>query len=208
MNKTLIAIAIIFSIGLIGAFALFLQYNRYDLSDAGGGTVYKIDRKTGRTWMVVANKEVDVLPESQESSKEEAKTPAMDLGKAAFHVDYFIKSTLVDRVKKSKALSPDVTVEAFIGSQISALNRPLDLRGWDAVEKGPALWLVSYTYDLGQGAQGYYFEVNTQNGEVRSASADAKLQEKYALGCENFLCRPRPAEEAKKQPSPAANGKK
>ena len=106
MNKTLISIAAIFSVCLLGAFALFLQYNRFDLAHIGAGTLYKIDRKTGRTWMVVANREVDVLPEAREAAKESKEQP-IDLGKAAFRVDYFIKSALVERVKKSKALVPD-----------------------------------------------------------------------------------------------------
>ncbi len=207
MNKTLISIAAIFSVGLLGAFALFLQYNRFDLANVGAGTIYKIDRKTGRTWMVVANREVDILPEEHESAKD-SKERSLDLGKAAFRVDYFIKSALVDRVKKSKALVPDVTVEAFIGSQVSKLNRPLDLRGWDAVEKAPAprrrdsqsaseldvlkgdsaLWMVSYTYDLGQGFQGYYFEVDPKSGDIHAVSANPRLQEKYGVHCETFLC--------------------
>ena len=179
--------ATIFSICLLGAFALFLQYNRYDLTDAGSGTVYKIDRKTGKTWMVVANKEVDVLADVPESAGGNKALP-IDLGKAAFRVDYFIKSAVVDRVKKSKALGPQVTVEALIGSQISKLDRPLDLHGWDAVEKAPALWLVSYTYNLGQGPQGYYFETDTRTGSVQAVSADAALQQKYGVTCEDFLC--------------------
>ncbi len=187
LHKTLIAMAAIFSIGLLGAFALFLQYNRYDLTDAGSGTVYKIDRKTGKTWMVVANKEVDVLADAHETAAENKAHP-MDLGKAAFRVNYFIKSTVIDGVKKSKALGPEVTVEALIGSQISKLNRPLDLHGWDAIEKAPAVWLVSYTYDLGQGPQGYYFEIDTRTGSVQAISADVALQQKYGVTCQNFLC--------------------
>lgn len=201
MNKTLIALAAIASICLVGAFALFLQYNRYDLAEAGAGTVYKIDRKTGRTWMVVANKEVDVLPQEQEQGQA-AKAPAIDLGKAAFRVNFFIKSAVIDRVKKSKALVPEMTVEAFIGSRVSQLNRPLNLQGWDAAEKSPALWLVSYSYDLGQGPQGYYFEADTRSGDVRALSGDSELQQKYGISCENFLCFQKPP--ASTLPKPAA----
>ena len=129
---------------LVGAFALFLQSNRFGLADAGSGAVYKIDRKTGKTWMVVGNREVDVLSSSQQqAATSEDKSDALDLGKAAFRGNYFVKATVVDLVKKSKALGPDFTVETFVGSKVSKLNRPIELKGWTPEEVAPALWLVS-----------------------------------------------------------------
>ncbi len=184
----MIAIAAIFSAAIIGAFALFLQSNRYDLAEAGAGAVYKIDRKTGRTWMVVGNKEVDVLASGQQDTPVPDAGQGLDLGKAAFRVNYFVKATLIDLVKKSHALGRDFTVETFIGSKVSKLNRPIELKGWEAQEKAPASWLVSYTYDMGSGLQGYYFEVDAKAGNVRAVSGDPELETKYGLHCTELLC--------------------
>lgn len=177
---------------LIGAFALFLQSNRFGLADAGSGAVYKIDRKTGRTWMVVGNREVDVLSSAQQSAaSSESKNDTLDLGKAAFRGNYFVKATVVDLVKKSRALGPNFTVETFIGSKVSKLNRPIELKGWTADEVAPALWLVSYTYDMGEGLQGYYFEADARSGQVRVVSGDLDLENKYNLQCRELMCKTR-----------------
>ena len=174
---------------LVGAFALFLQSNRFDLADAGSGAVYKIDRKTGRTWMVVGNREMDVLSSVQQTdASSESKNDSLDLGKAAFRGNYFVKATVVDLVKKSKALGPDFTVETFIGSKVSKLNRPIELKGWTPEEVSPALWLVSYTYDSGEGLQGYYFEADARSGQVRVAAGDLDLENKYNLQCKELMC--------------------
>jgi len=186
-------VAAIFSVALVGAFALFLQSNRFGLADAGSGAVYKIDRKTGRTWMVVGNREVDVLSSDQQSApSSESQNGALDLGKAAFRGNYFVKATVVDLVKKSKALGPDFTVETFIGSKVSKLNRPIELKGWTPEEISPALWLVSYTYDLGEGLQGYYFEADARSGAVRVVSGDLDLENKYNLQCRELMCKTKP----------------
>lgn len=193
INKTLIAIAAIFSIALVGAFALFLQSNRFGLADAGSGAVYKIDRKTGRTWMVVGNREVDVLSSDQQSTaSSEPRNDALDLGKAAFRGNYFVKATVVDLVKKSKALGPDFTVETFIGSKVSKLNRPIELKGWTPVEVSPALWLVSYTYDIGEGLSGYFFQADARSGQVRVVAGDLDLENKYNLVCRELMCKTKP----------------
>jgi len=184
---------------LTGSFALFLQYNRFGLADAGSGAVYKIDRKTGKTWMVVGNRELDVLSSEPQNSGEDTAHPQVDLGKAAFRGNYFVKATVIDLVKKSKAVGPDLTVETFVGSKVSKLNRPIELQGWTAEETAPAVWLVSYTYDMGAGIQGYYFEADARSGKVRVVSGDLALENKYNLQCSELMCKARSSDTDKPQ---------
>lgn len=139
--------------------------------------------------MVVGNKEVDVLSSDQTNALS-APGSQFDLGKAAFRGNYFVKATLIDLVKKSRALGPDYTVETYIGSKVSKLNRPLELKGWNADEKAPAIWLVSYTYNMGEGPAGYYFEVDAKSGNVQTAAGDPGLEKKYGLQCSALLCQP------------------
>ncbi len=191
MNKTLVAVTIVFCAGVLGAFALFLQYNRYQLTQASIGAVYKIDRRTGRTWIVVANREVDVLEGGNRSAAPaESGSPAIDLGKAAFQVNQFVKLTLVERVKKTVIPELGVSVEAYIGSRIAELTRPIELVGWDAEEKKTGVWVVSYRYSEGKGAKGYYFEVEAAGGGVQFIAQDTELEKFYGLECKKTLCAP------------------
>ena len=189
MSKTLVAMTIIFCAGVLVAFALFLQYNRYQLTEAGSGSVYKIDRKTGRTWIVVANREVDVLADSGGTASGAA--PSLDLGKAAYRVNQFVKFTLAERVKKTVIPEQGVTVEAYTGARIAGLTNAIELIGWDAEERKPGVWLVTYLYDEGGGPQGFYFEVEAAGGQVRFISQGSELEGLYGLNCKETLCMPR-----------------
>ncbi len=192
MSKTLVAMTLIFCAGVLGAFALFLQYNRYQLTEAGSGSVYKIDRKTGRTWIVVANREVDVLAGGERDVS--GKTPSLDLGKAAYRVNQFVKFTLAERVKKTVIPEQGVTVEAYTGARVAGLTSAIELIGWDAEEKKPGVWLVTYLYNEGAGPKGFYFEVEAAGGQVRFISQGSDLEGLYGLDCKETLCMPRKQE--------------
>lgn len=52
MNKTAIWTVAIIVVGLVLGFYIYSQNTRYYIQAAASGVAYKIDRKTGRTWLL------------------------------------------------------------------------------------------------------------------------------------------------------------
>jgi len=53
MNKTVIGVVVILSVAaLIGLF-LYTESTRYEVVGVGRGGAYKVNRKTGETWLLV-----------------------------------------------------------------------------------------------------------------------------------------------------------
>ena len=58
----------------------------------------------------------------------------------------------------------------------------LQIFGWKAEKQDDQTYLVSYTFDNGDGVIGIYFEVNLVAEIVRNIKGDSELEKKYNFG--------------------------
>jgi len=73
MNKTILWVVAIIAIGLILGFYIYSQNTRYYIQSTASGAGYKIDRKTGRTWVIYGGSEHLVESSDEAKSKKEGK---------------------------------------------------------------------------------------------------------------------------------------
>ena len=163
MNKTFVwAIALVLFAGLIG-FYIYSQNTRYYLQSAGKGIAYKIDRKTGKTWLIAGGREILVESSSSKINRQSPEEKAIELA------------------KNSYALGGDLTADAQIKSWLQDQKGTLKVYGWKTRKIDEQTYLVSYTFDKGKGRIGYFFEVNLMADIVRRVSGNANLEKKYGL---------------------------
>ncbi len=64
MKKTAIGITLIVAVALLVGYYMYLQNNRYTIVGAGR-FAYKIDKKTGKTWLIAGTREKPVMPKGK-----------------------------------------------------------------------------------------------------------------------------------------------
>lgn len=117
---------------------------------------------------------VTVQPAAQQSSPER-KSDAPDLG-ADKTPEWAIES-----IKKSHALDRTSTVDALMIKWTQENSDRLKFIGWMAKKVDERSFLVSYTATDGVTPKGFYFEINTENGEIRNIAGNTELQQKYGV---------------------------
>jgi hypothetical protein len=145
------------------AFWIHLQTTRYHILPSQKGLMYKIDRKTGKIWVISGSTE---HPVSEEGKKLSPKEKAISL------------------VKKSYGVigQPSASTETNIRWSMQKIKGDLNIIGWRARKVSDGSYFVSYTYDKGEGEDGYFFEVNLPSKVVRNVVGDTVLELKYGLG--------------------------
>jgi hypothetical protein len=153
-------------------FCIFLFGNRYELVRKPGDeeAMYKIDRRTGRMWLVGENQTEDVngvIPPSKSSP-----LSPEDEAIALVRSDLFILPS---------AVSPSTT-ENSIRDALGHKKGTLRIHGWRARKIDDQTYLVGYVYDEGPNSQvnGWLFEVNRTANIVRNVVGDPDLEKKYA----------------------------
>lgn len=73
MNKTVVWTVAIIVVGLVFGIYIYSQNTRYYIQSSAIGNAYKIDRKTGRTWMVAGGHERLVKGSHEAKPKEAGK---------------------------------------------------------------------------------------------------------------------------------------
>jgi hypothetical protein len=145
-------------------FHLHLEANRFVLVPGGReALVYKLDRRTGEVWMVIATMTHRVEnPDSKQGSNEER---AIRLAKFFRLAD----STL--------------DLDTRMRRRLTAREGPLRVYGWKARKVGEQVYLASFTFDEGEGTEerGLYVEVNLLGEIVRLVNGDAALEENYGV---------------------------
>jgi hypothetical protein len=161
VNKTVLGIILIVAITAIVGFYIYSENTRYYMQPTGEGIVYKIDRKTGKTWIILGPEER--LIESPNMSPESPEYKAIRL------------------VKDSHVLERNERTEGAIKDVMERKKGNLQITGWEGKKINDQIYLVSYTYDAGYGAVGWFFEVNLVSDIVRMVIGDIELEEKYGL---------------------------
>jgi len=154
-------------IGLLTAcLFVYLRGDRYSLvAQAGeGGKVYKIDRHTGRVWLIDYGFSIEI---NEQADRKASTTPEEEA------------------ITLAKVYSPPGTSSSTadtIHNWLEAKKGTLRIYGWKARKVDDQTYLVGYTFDEGPGTNvgGWVFEVNLEAGFVRSVKGDQELEKKYA----------------------------
>jgi hypothetical protein len=143
-------------------FSFYAESNRYSLVKGPDGELYKIDKRTGRTWKIIDYVAIEVKQNNLDGSKQTPEQEAIWLA----NLD---------------GISPagDPTVEGFANGMLRNLKGPLRVEGWNAKRLDDQTYMVSYVYDLGVPPNirtaGWVFEVNLQAHIVRDVTNDPEL---------------------------------
>jgi hypothetical protein len=160
----------ILSAALLVAAILFVvaRENRYEIlvQPDQDGVIYKLDKRTGRMWLVSENETEDVngvIPPSK--SPVSPETEAI----AKVRTDSFV-------------LPGGLTTESTIEDALRHKRGILHIYGWRARRIDDQTYLVGYLYDEGPNTQvnGWLFEVNRTADILRNVIGDPDLEKKYA----------------------------
>ena len=163
MNKTIVwTVTIIVTGSLIGLY-LYLQNSRFYIQSTAKGFAYKIDRKTGKTWVIDGGMEYPVVSMGETSKALAPEEEAIVLAKLSRVLDEYssAESVITDWLRKKKG--------------------NLRVIGWKARKITDQTYLVSYTFEQESGVRGYFFEVNLVAEIVRFVSEDPELSKKYGI---------------------------
>ncbi len=117
---------------------------------------------------------VPVPPSAQPPTPErKSDTPDMTADKTS---DWAIES-----VKKSHILDRFSTVEVIINKWATEYSGKLKSIGWIARKVDESVYLVSFTATDGVTPTGFYFDINTETGEIRNIANHPDLQKKYGI---------------------------
>jgi hypothetical protein len=155
-------LAAVVSVALLG--------DRYELislpGDGSGPQAYKLDKRTGRTWLLfdgTYQEEVEVPKQSPTRSTQSPEDQALQLA-----ANYTFPGSTE---------SADVTFKR----QLQTMKGVLRIYGWHVKKVDDQSYVVGYTYDQGPGSaiNGWVFEVNLKAGIVRDINGDPDLEKKY-----------------------------
>lgn len=158
---------------LVVALTFLTASRRYNLQ-VSGDALYKIDRLTGKTWLVRGIYEHLVAtrdPTSDEAGQVRQESKALALAKTGKSF-----SELFDD-QAGPALSNKRAAEIFFEVQEGDIEIP----GWQATMVGDGVFLVSATIIREGEESGFYFEVHLNVELVRLINGDTGLAEKYDL---------------------------
>lgn len=139
---------------------VYREANRFAILESGQKPiVYKLDRITGETWMVVGAQVYKVKDPETESPEEKA----------------------IRLAKSFRAPRSTADLEARIRERLAQRKGPLRLHGWKAREVSDQTYVVSFTFDEGEGeeARGIYVEVHLRGELVRLVNGNQALEAKY-----------------------------
>lgn len=157
--------------GLLGAYYIHSENNRFSIAVGDQGTAFKIDRETGQSWFIRADKEHPITL----YTKDPPTPPA---------------ETAIQLTKASRAIDGLTPVDNFCRSDMESKKGYLKIHGWRAKRIDEGKYLVSYTFDQGSGERGYFFDVDVGSGIVRSAVGDPALEKIYSLGAPSEEVKP------------------
>ena len=129
-----------------------------------GKIAYKIDRRTGQSWLLRGEEEVAIGKSTPVD--ETATQKATRLCKNAYTLN-----------NGEYPLSNDLQIRKWVRES----KGPLKIFGWEATRIDEETFLVSYSVDRGKGRRGWIFEVNVPAEIVRNVSGDDKLEAQYGI---------------------------
>jgi hypothetical protein len=84
MNKTVILIVVVIATALLIGFYIYSENTRYYIQSTAKGVAYKIDRKTGKTWLVAGGREVLVKGSDSTTESQSPEQRAIELAKNSY----------------------------------------------------------------------------------------------------------------------------
>lgn len=141
----------------------------YTVVNAGDGKVYKINKRTGQSWLLYGNREIPVS-DRPAATQESGESRAMELAKKSESLKSWFASLWGNGVYSN---------ETYIRRMLQ-INGEIDIQGWESKKAGDDIYLVACTYRYKGQPRGYYFEVNLNTATVRDIYADTTLAKQYA----------------------------
>jgi hypothetical protein len=163
MNRTAVTIVIIFAAATVVCFQIYSSTQKYTTVNAGDGRVYRTNRATGETVMIIGAREVPVQPDSPRSET--------------------IEDQVIRLAKSSHSLRPQEPFgnESTISSWLEAQTGPLQIHGWTSRKIDDDIFVVTFSFTQGAEVRSWVFEVQTRAQLVRNVTGDAALEVKYGL---------------------------
>ena len=175
INKTAILIVALVILGALLGYYVFSEMKkreadtrryeaeakRYEIIESPheGGIALRVDRKTGKTWIITAEGEQRLIEVMEETyAKQSPEERAIQL-------------------VKDEGLVTDEKIRNWLKQQKGFLR----VRGWHAERIDDMTYFVSYTYNKGGLDQGWFYEVHLAAELVRDIVGDPVLEEKYGL---------------------------
>ena len=168
MKKNLLAIVLIAAVLSISLVYFYLENTRYYMT-VTGNRVYRIDRRSGKMWLVIKDKEV--LIDSPESDQ---KKMSLEEQKKQLEKD------AIKFVKYQDTISSVENNERYIKNLLKNKKGLLVVKGWQAHTKDKTAF-VSFTWQDSSGLQGYFFEYDMRLQFTRLINGDPDLEKKYGV---------------------------
>jgi hypothetical protein len=160
------------------AYSSYLENNRFIITNAGGGAVYKTDRKTGKTTVLHGAKEFEAQPHRFLSEEEQRQQAAID----RFLDEPPPEQVAVQLAKTASTLSQFkyINNERHLNEWLNKQKGDIRVGGWSAKKVDDQTYLVTYALVRDGKSEGVRFEVNLAAQLVRNVKGDPALEEKYS----------------------------
>lgn len=162
MNKYVVACLSIIAATTLICFFIYTQNNRFVTANAGDGKVYKINKRTGESMLIVGHREIPIEPTKEETLEERA----------------------ISLAKEAWTLSSDPYLgnDFEIRNAVEKIRGNLKIIGWQARQVDEQTFVVTYSFKNGDGVVSCWaFEVKPKEDFVRNILGDALLEKKYGF---------------------------
>jgi hypothetical protein len=157
----------IFALVAVWAYSAFLDSNRFIVTNAGGGAVYKTDKRTGKTTVLRGAKEFAVQPpEDAVMAFLNAPSP---------------EETAIKLAQDATTLHKYKINRYFLAEWLKEQKGDIRVGGWSAKKVDDQTYLVTYALVRDGKGEGVRFEVNLAAQLVRNVKGDPALEEKYSV---------------------------
>jgi hypothetical protein len=146
--------------------------NPYTVVNAGDGKVYKVNVRTGESWLLNGTREYPTSPPSPVS--------ADDFLREADYIDFAITKAKASSVLTEALVIPGHNANTNTIQKMFEQDHQCEIIGWSGQKVDEHTYLVSFTYKTGTGDElGFYFEVNDDVDTVRNIFHGTGLYKKY-----------------------------
>jgi hypothetical protein len=159
-NKKII---IAMSVALVISLFFNLSQNRFYISVQNSDYSYKMDRWTGKIWMLDFDQEI-ILNEYTYDNHSDELSP---------------KDNAIERVRNARTLSDRGTNEDVLRNEVSVLEGELFINGWKTEKINDQTFLVWYEIIHNGEVKPIHFEYIEPISLVRRVRDDEALSEKY-----------------------------
>ncbi|MDZ7693719.1 MAG: hypothetical protein U5K69_21805 [Balneolaceae bacterium] len=168
MSKSKLLIWILGFLTVIISSFFYFSSNRFYISVQEEGISYKIDRWTGKTWLLNNDSQIEVNNTSDSDESSEAKVSTTE--------------SAIERVKSATTLDdnyPYLDNDFNVKNEIEKLDGEIRINGWKAEKIDDQIFLVWYEVIHNRDKKTVGFEYNSASDIIRHINDDQILEEKY-----------------------------